>query len=1382
MSARIQQRFWVEREGSLDLSDQGFLVDSGSETAASSFESLAGTPCWVLLGEPGMGKSTVLRGECERTHAALSDEDQTHFIDLAAHSSDVGLRAALTGSPQWAAWRDSQSILYLHLDALDEGRLFVSNIANILLDVLRNVPIERLFLRISCRTAEWPRLLDEELPKRYGEELVRVVELAPLRRRDVVAEAVDAGLDEAAFVERVVEQDAVPLAIRPITLKFLINSFRFGNWPTSRTQLYETGCTQLAEETSNTRRGAGRTGGHLPVERVELAARVAAATILANRPAVWLGSLAEKAFDDLSIDDLVADGITAEGIRETLNTGLFSARGANRLAWSHQTYGEFLAARFLAQSGLSVPQILAVVMHPGVPGKVVPQLRPTVAWLAGMNVEVLRAVAKSDPEVLLQSDAATFKSSDRQLLVKCLLDSCAREELTDWGWGWRTYAQLGYPEMAVDLRPLIVDKDQGDRGLIVRRVAIDMAEANELTELEQDLLSVALDPTDLHHVRVQAIHALKKVGSASARAQLRPLAMAEQPVLGDDANHELRGSALRACWPEYLSSAELFVAISEPSNPSHIGSYDMFIRSEVLPGLSQADLPMALEWAFIHAASLSGIGPTKDLVRDVLSLAIERIHADGVLGGLARFFQRQLQHGRPLDPLGDERRITGQLCTSPDRLRLIEAILAMEGTGDGTMSSIRHTGLAWPSDIPRLVATQLDDLQPESSKRRARLIRLLIDPRDVAALDCVLTAAGTNCFLHEEMTPLIGPVQLDSAEARELRKHYEEIVQAASGTVIALLDPPPHVLVEGALQGCEADAPDAFSRLVHYLSLEPTGPSNKHFYSPDIPDFPGWVAADESTRHRILLAASHYLLGFKDDGAWIILNGSSRDKTYPHSVFSAFRALRLLQRSAPAILQELPKRVWETCSPSILGFPLDKVEDPDRALVAHALQQAPTAFRTMLRTVLVIESLSPYGMNVLRRLEEAIDEGIDALLKDIARSSNVSPVALGQILTGLTGRPSSMGVALAQEIFAATAGDPTSNASPVAASHLALYGSASDWELIWTAIQSDAKLGMRIFLHAGWPGHLEGLSPHLSELQLANLFLWMMQRVPTHDDIPLNGVVNSQHVLQGWRGRVLNQLTRMGTLEACEQIRRIVAELPNDAGHLKFSLLEAEERMKTQTWTPVQASEIFKVVKDAQWRLVRNGEHLLDVLIESLDRLQIHLQGDTPAAVDLWNKFETGVYRPKEEVELSDYIARHFRIELTERGIIIGREVEIRRGTGGAPGERTDIRVDAIRTQLRHDGLDRVSVIVEVKGSWNRGVFTDMEGQLVKRYLKQDCRHGLYVVGWFNCPQWDTKDSRQRASAAHGLDSTRGKLDSQARQLSSGTMIVRSVVLDASLH
>jgi hypothetical protein len=109
----------------------------------------------------------------------------------------------------------------------------------------------------------------------------------------------------------------------------------------------------------------------------------------------------------------------------------------------------------------------------------------------------------------------------------------------------------------------------------------------------------------------------------------------------------------------------------------------------------------------------------------------------------------------------------------------------------------------------------------------------------------------------------------------------------------------------------------------------------------------------------------------------------------------------------------------------------------------------------------------------------------------------------------------------------------------------------------------------------------------------------------------------------------------------------------------------------------------------------------------------------------------------------------HLRRDLWNKGIILNREVEIRprHGAGGNPGERTDIRVDAVGFDSSLRRITTLTVIVEVKGCWHAEVNTAMETQLRDRYLADNhCSHGLYLVGWFS------GSSAKSADARHGRD------------------------------
>lgn len=159
------------------------------------------------------------------------------------------------------------------------------------------------------------------------------------------------------------------------------------------------------------------------------------------------------------------------------------------------------------------------------------------------------------------------------------------------------------------------------------------------------------------------------------------------------------------------------------------------------------------------------------------------------------------------------------------------------------------------------------------------------------------------------------------------------------------------------------------------------------------------------------------------------------------------------------------------------------------------------------------------------------------------------------------------------------------------------------------------------------------------------------------------------------------------------------------------------------------------------------------------------------------------MYRPKDENTFSDYVTIHLREDLGERGIIINREVEIRNGEGSGKGERTDIHVDVSVQSSRGNVRDRVSVIIEVKGCWHKELNTAMEKQLVDRYLRDNrCQHGMYLVGWFDCDQWDGEDYRKKECPKYGIDKAQKKFNAQAAALSHQGIRIKAFVMNTALR
>lgn len=127
--------------------------------------------------------------------------------------------------------------------------------------------------------------------------------------------------------------------------------------------------------------------------------------------------------------------------------------------------------------------------------------------------------------------------------------------------------------------------------------------------------------------------------------------------------------------------------------------------------------------------------------------------------------------------------------------------------------------------------------------------------------------------------------------------------------------------------------------------------------------------------------------------------------------------------------------------------------------------------------------------------------------------------------------------------------------------------------------------------------------------------------------------------------------------------------------------------------------------------------------------------------------------------------------------------MEIRRGEGPGQGETTDIHVDALTSTSGKGSFESVTVIIEVKGCWNGDLENSMERQLLNRYMTDSsCDHGLYVIGWFTCDQWDSSDPRIKRCPKITIDKARQKFSAQAVGLSQAGKRVEAFVLNVALR
>ncbi len=1440
------QRFWCPTTGNLTLDYSGFLHDPESEYGNSynpdlvKFDAISDIPCLILLGEAGIGKTTATKQEYEKIEAKLQrSQDKCLWFSLGEYDTDNNLCHAIFKDEKFKKWLDGTHKLHLFLDSLDEGLLSIKILTRILKREIEQLPCDRLYLRITCRTADWKDTLREKFREKWGKDNVGIYELAPLRQIDIVNAAEKQGIDANQFLEELADKQAVPLAIKPITLKFLLSIYKKSDrFPLSQKELYEQGCLELCKEANPDRLDCDFKGKLSDKQRLIVAGRIAAITIFANKIAIWTSQdclempESDMAIQDLCIGQEEIDGqeieVTEDCVREVLSiSGLFSSRGTNRMGFAHKTYAEFLAAWYLTQHQIPLVQIMSLIVSPeDAERKLVPQLHETAAWLASMSREVSQEIMTTDPDVLLYSDVSE-DGNLRESIVSNLLEQYEQEKLFDRGFANHSrYKKLKYPQLAEQLRPYI----QGECGNFnARDEAINIAKVCEVTELQAELVNLALDKTQQIYLRSNAANAIVSIGDSNTRLKLKPLAIKD---LLEDKEDQLKGYALRAVWSEHLTAQELFSIfrlevsyslirllilvpsinccliilflllkppVLTPLKKSNLtGSYSVFIDYELLLKLENKDIPIALNWLGKQGLRCFG-HPFEHLADGILLKAWENFDNSVIVKGFAKVALIQLKEYQQVITFSN--RIEGEPIFSASinddkRRKLIEELVSIADSPENTT----HILVSCTSDnifLEKDIYWSLEKIQTvqdrETQEKYIELIKYCLNRQDTKQIEALIKATKTNKIINNHFAPWFQAIELDSPLAEELKEQHNKRINYSNrireNQNKHTLTTPLKERVLICLERLESGNLDCWWKLCMEMTLVPNCRRYGNDFEYDLTKLPGWEEAEPETRNRIVNGAKKYLLeqtNIKYD--WIGTNNYCRSALAGSKALLLLLSLVLLSKESPNFLNSLSAEIWQRWTPVIIGSPNNSNrKEVYFDLVRLAYEKAPSEAIDTLTTLIDSENKDSDYIFATRQFKKCWDERLMSVVLERAKDYSIKPSCIGNLLEELLKRnyPPAKDYVKSLITYPLPSTEEARKRAIIASQVLMINATSDLWSVFWSTLQEDKTFGREV-LESTMGHDLRGEFFDLTEKQVADFYIWLVQQYPHDEDPVFNSPeahsVGTRESIGNLRDNILNRLREWGTSQACQEVQRIINHFP-ELNWLKVTLFNAKKNTRIRTWRPPAPAEIFKLVGDRNKRLINDGNELLDVLIESLQRLEVELQGETPAARDIWDQTNSKPlkYKPVDENTFSSYVKRFLDRDLKQRGIIANREVELRPSQGGALGERTDIHIDAVVKNANGEIYDSITVIIEVKGCWHKELNSAMETQLVNRYLEENtCQHGLYLIAWFNCDQWDSSDSKGK-SPKISIEEAKEQFNRQAEQLSLSGIRVKSFVLNTAL-
>lgn len=1320
---------------------------------------LRDVPLLAVLGERGIGKTSILETEL----AALDEEQaKVKIVTVTDHHSVEDLVAALKALVEWARTIASDveppSIVHVLIDGLDDAALVTAGVARAVnaqaIRPLKLLENESLAVRIvlACRTPLWPlfaaRLADEDTA-------IHVVAVAPLGLEDIATAAEANTLDGGGFVDSLEARGLLPLAEHPATLIALLGAETASSpAPTTLIGAYEAALRTLCQPDRE-----DLDANAAPVDIVvDTASLIAGYARLSGYGAISLDQSTASAatFGALPVGELVARTFKDAGhgdvawstVLQVAQSGIYRGQGADTYQPSHQSYIDFLTARFLNRlSKLEAPRMLDLVLGPRIEGRrrVWPELAEVAGHLASYNPDVQAGLLREDPWALLRSDLHSADIDERRELVDALLRSAS--PLDDLSTGAPLLARVDHPGLAAQLVPVLRQASATTQV----EAAFEIAVACRPPALTDTLVELAFDSSVDRRLRVKAIVALPRPIALGAATRLLDFARTARRTPADE---ELAYWIVDAVWPESIPAEDVIPLLPESS----LSEAAERVLAHTLPVATPNDLlPGLLGWAFDAVAS------SRFKVRRCAVMLLARAAAqDAFDPRLPGYLADVVIQGRLIFP--EEWQVIGDVLRGA--IPLLRAVVDMV---TGRVTSNERVTPTWTG----LLAWLLTEAKVADESARGLFASAIMAVADLGEPRTLQAVRNASAHVPE----LIGrlPPADDEPAAQPDAAAADGPAELARQLGAVLADTP----------GGEA-WPQLLSVLLGENAL--TTPMSS-----------GWRA------HALLHEAvgDHELIGQVRRSALAFIAGAAptsltitsttraeaMSPTWQMSENAALglRAFELLAAAEDPhiLLGKLTSECWRSWTQVLLFLaPRDTQQRAAYgAAVAYAYEADPDTFPGAVIEQVTIQFGVHTDAEALEVLDACWDKG--RLERDLSLRATalldhagVTETVLRRLMRRNPGQD-----AYRAALNALDARDsdhqPTQAALGATLALLAVpWQQESPYSPVWYALADSPELLRRVLAttpansRQDWSSSLHNAPPEM----LPGLYTTARQLYAPEQDPADAGHRRSERALAA---------------EARDSILREIASQA-DPGALAF-LLEAssvESRPKVfdrllkiaytaaiSAWTPTRVEHLAALVANPARRLVNDSAALLDVILESLAEFEADLQGDVALAHLLWNQTDQSCH-PKPEPSLSDLTAWFLDLKLAGHQVVINREVQVRRVKAKGMPDSVDIKAEI--HGAGDTGEPAPKVMIEVKGAWNDKLMDSIETQLHARYLKQPGSVGLYLVGYYSCPAWEACERDKSRRAQHGgIEELRRSLADRASRL---TPAPATAVLDVRLH
>ncbi|MBA1446276.1 MAG: hypothetical protein M3H12_03795 [Chromatiales bacterium] len=688
---------------------------------------------WVLLGEPGAGKTEAFKEEAE------GPDSQYLPISEFIHTDVI------------SRWQGKT----LFLDGLDEVRAG-SDGDTILVRIrtkLRRLGNPRF--RIACRAADWFGSTDHEDIKGASPDgqVIRLV-LEPLSTDEIINilrnnHSID---DPDAFIDKAKALGVDNLLGNPQTLGLLAKAIRENQWPKTREETFQLACEKLAEESNKRHRDIRRNRSYSTDTLLDAAGQLCAAMLLSDKTGVALDSeQTDGRFPHLDEYAPPERSVAYEAVRRRL----FLQDKEECFVPSHRSIAEYLAARWLAiridRDSLPLGRVLNLML--GRDGRTIAGLRGLYGWLTLHCHTARNRLIEADPlTVVVYGDAKPLSLADKGHILTGLKREAERYAAFRWGISSsRPLGALADPKLAEGFIAALESPGRDDATQSFTDCILDILTQGEaIPGLAATIKKVVIDDSRWGRVRMTALQAWLKLVPALPEALVLLDVITEGQV--NDPDDELAGLLLQYLYPDVITPKALIHYLHAPKNPNLSGYFVRFWKHEMPSNAPESHLPDLLD----GLAARTDLVPSFDINKFPLNRMVSSLLVRGILLHGERVDCKRLLVwlGIGADEYGNIRReetqrkkIAGWLENHPVRYKELLSLCFNQCDKDDHLGYCIHTckrhlhGAANPNDIG------LWHLEQTSLTANEELIQAHLS----AAIDTLMHQQGSSGLTLEQI-------------------------------------------------------------------------------------------------------------------------------------------------------------------------------------------------------------------------------------------------------------------------------------------------------------------------------------------------------------------------------------------------------------------------------------------------------------------------------------------------------------------------------------------------------------------------------------------------------------------------------------------------------